>query len=247
MTSVIGTRITLNDESYTVVGVAPRGFTGPELQRADVWLPMIAPRAASRLADDVSSAVAARRRATRAGRRRPSRAGDEATTNPARRVHGRQTRASQQLVASVRPLWFGRGGTPSADRERLALADGRRGRRSARDLRQRREPAHRARASPASRDRGAPRARRRATRVSCVCCSSRRCSSCSAAPARRIVVAAAGGRVMRATLLSNVAWNDSGVDARVFAFTLRPRARHGARSSDSRRRSTRRGRASSAR
>ena len=33
-------------------------------------------------------------------------------------------------------------------------------------------------------------------------------------------VALAGGRVMRATLLSNVAWNDSGVDARVFVFTF---------------------------
>jgi len=37
---VLGRTITLNEAPYTIVGVAPRGFTGPELSRADVWLPM---------------------------------------------------------------------------------------------------------------------------------------------------------------------------------------------------------------
>src|SRR5262249_55077674 len=44
--SVLGARIVLGGESFTIIGVAPRGFTGPELLRADVWMPMslLAPR-----------------------------------------------------------------------------------------------------------------------------------------------------------------------------------------------------------
>ena len=38
--SVLGRRIMLNDDQFTIVGVAPRGFTDPELARVDVWLPM---------------------------------------------------------------------------------------------------------------------------------------------------------------------------------------------------------------
>jgi predicted permease len=36
---VIGAPIVIDDETYTVVGVAPRGFTGADLARIDVWLP----------------------------------------------------------------------------------------------------------------------------------------------------------------------------------------------------------------
>ena len=36
---VLGRQITLSDESYTIVGVAPRGFTGPGFARVDVWIP----------------------------------------------------------------------------------------------------------------------------------------------------------------------------------------------------------------
>ena len=46
---VIGTAITLNGEPYTVVGVAPRGFSGPDLRRVDVWVPLsVRGQAASR-------------------------------------------------------------------------------------------------------------------------------------------------------------------------------------------------------
>ena len=38
--SVLGRTIVLSDESYTIVGVAPSGFTGPELAKVDLWLPM---------------------------------------------------------------------------------------------------------------------------------------------------------------------------------------------------------------
>jgi predicted permease len=38
--SVLGRTIILSDEPYTIIGVAPSGFTGPQLARVDVWLPM---------------------------------------------------------------------------------------------------------------------------------------------------------------------------------------------------------------
>lgn len=38
--SVVGRTVVLGDEPYTVVGVAPSGFTGPQLARVDVWVPM---------------------------------------------------------------------------------------------------------------------------------------------------------------------------------------------------------------
>jgi hypothetical protein len=36
---VIGRTVTLSNTAYTIVGVAPQGFTGPDLTRVDVWLP----------------------------------------------------------------------------------------------------------------------------------------------------------------------------------------------------------------
>jgi predicted permease len=38
--TVLGRAIILGDEPYTVVGVAPPGFTGPQLAKVDVWTPM---------------------------------------------------------------------------------------------------------------------------------------------------------------------------------------------------------------
>jgi predicted permease len=47
---VLGETVTIQGHPHTVVGVAPRGFTGVELGRVDVWLPM-APRG-SRITED---------------------------------------------------------------------------------------------------------------------------------------------------------------------------------------------------
>ena len=38
--AIIGKPIAINGANYTVVGVAPAGFTGVELERIDLWLPM---------------------------------------------------------------------------------------------------------------------------------------------------------------------------------------------------------------
>lgn len=43
-----GDRVFVADEPYTVIGVAPEGFTGPELRRVDVWT-LVDPRAAGSL------------------------------------------------------------------------------------------------------------------------------------------------------------------------------------------------------
>lgn len=40
--AVLGETVLVNDQSYTVIGIAPRGFTGIELTPVDVWLPMSA-------------------------------------------------------------------------------------------------------------------------------------------------------------------------------------------------------------
>lgn len=39
-TGAVGRTVTLGNAVYTIVGVAPRGFTGPELGPVDCWLPM---------------------------------------------------------------------------------------------------------------------------------------------------------------------------------------------------------------
>ena len=38
--TVLGTSVRLDGESYTVVGIAPHGFTGADLARVDAWIPM---------------------------------------------------------------------------------------------------------------------------------------------------------------------------------------------------------------
>jgi predicted permease len=38
--SVLGRTTAIGDDPYVIIGVAPKGFTGAELQRVDVWIPM---------------------------------------------------------------------------------------------------------------------------------------------------------------------------------------------------------------
>jgi predicted permease len=105
--SVLGDRITFGEDRYTILGVAPRGFTGAELERVDVWVPvssgMYEPRSdwtttwnarwltiLGRLAPGVSADVA----------------GTEATAIHRQAYDGSQD-AERALVASARPLLYG--------------------------------------------------------------------------------------------------------------------------------------------
>ena len=155
---VLGRRIAINGEQYTVIGVAPADFAGPERSRVDAWLPMARPDAPPRLADNLSGGVVARRGASRpwrfGGARR--RRGDD---TPPRRVH-RTERTVSQAGRDAQAALVRRRRRPVRGREHLALAARRLARRAPRDVRERRQLAHRARTSPPSRVRGAHRARR---------------------------------------------------------------------------------------
>jgi putative ABC transport system permease protein len=37
---VLGKRVEIGDQRYTIIGIAPRGFTGTELGRVDLWIPL---------------------------------------------------------------------------------------------------------------------------------------------------------------------------------------------------------------
>src|SRR5256886_17436116 len=40
--SVLGQRLRLGRSVYTIIGVAPRGFSGIDLEQPDLWLPLTA-------------------------------------------------------------------------------------------------------------------------------------------------------------------------------------------------------------
>jgi predicted permease len=214
---VLGRRITLGDTPYTIIGVAPRGFTGPERVRADVWFPMslTAPtphwavtynaqwlKVVARLKPDVDA----------------DRAGIEATTI-LRAAYTGDKPYMHQLVASVRPLWFDREGRPSqvvsisrwlmgvaivvllitcANVANLFIA---------RTRRRRREIAVRLALGVG-----------RAGLVRLLLIETLVVAGGGAVAG--LGVAALGGKLMRATLLSSVAWSGSAIDGRVFAFTF---------------------------
>ncbi len=38
--NILGRTVRIDQRTYTIIGVAPRGFTGPQMRRVDVWVPM---------------------------------------------------------------------------------------------------------------------------------------------------------------------------------------------------------------
>ena len=214
---VIGRSIQLGSAKYTVIGVAPPGFVGVERDRIDLWRPMslLAPRpdwpttfkaqwlqVVTRLKPGVSPAVA----------------GAEATSLLRAAYTGDQP-FLKSLDASVRPLWYSATGRPTqianvarwlmgvaivvllitcANVANLLVARARR---------RRREIAVRLALGVG---------RRGLVRLLLVETVLVSIGGALAA----LVIAALGGRVMRATLLSNIAWSGNPVGTRVFVFTL---------------------------
>ncbi len=112
---VLGRTIEIGDERYTIIGVAPAGLTGVELAPVDVWLPMSA--RARRMTDDWARAwdvqflnVIARLRddATSA------RASSEATTAARRAYTGDEPGLSEMRV-TARPIWFDDAGREASE------------------------------------------------------------------------------------------------------------------------------------
>jgi predicted permease len=217
---VLGSSILLDGERFTVVGVSPVGFNGPDRVRTDVWLPMtlvhptqdwetsfcctwlqvvarLAPGVSQKRADDDATRIL-----------RPAYAADAGSEDWRRRVAG-----------EARPLWYDRGGRPSkvarvaqwlmgvaaivllitcANVANLMLARARR---------RRREIAVRLALGA-----GASRLIRMVLSESVLVAFS--------GAALALAISVAGGRVMRATLLSGITLDDSVIDLRGFGFTL---------------------------
>jgi predicted permease len=214
---IVGKTIELGGAKYTVIGVAPRGFIGVERKRIDLWRPMslYAPRddwpttfraqwlqVVARLKPGVSPAVA----------------GAEATSLLRAAYTGDQT-FMKQLDASFRPLWYSATGRPTqianvarwlmgvaivvllitcANVANLLVA---------RSRRRRREIAVRLALGVG-----------RGGLVRLLLSETMLVSLAGAVAA--LAIAALGGKIMRATLLSNIAWSGNPVGTRVFVFTL---------------------------
>ena len=178
--SAIGQTLELGTAKYTIVGVAPEGFSGTELGEVDVWLPITAadglrfdrsPNWTTSSSSQWLFIVARLKPGVR-----PERAAAQATsvykswslatsTNPTPRIRA-------GIDSQVVDAWIDRAGQIALglrdlrDVERGAnqqAARGRRDRRAADHVRERRKPAARPLAEPAPRDRGAPGARHRAS------------------------------------------------------------------------------------
>lgn len=215
--SVIGRSLVLGDARYTIVGVAPEGFTGAERSAVDVWLPMSlkAPRP-----DWPTTYHAAWLRVM--VRLKPgvdSRAAGEEATAVLRAAYTEDSDDMRHLVASVHPLWYARNGRPSAVANVSAWLMGvavivllitianMANLFAARARRRRREVAVRLAL-------GAGKARL----FRFIATETLVLAVIGAVAA--LVVAAIGERLMRATLLSDISWYSSALDGRRFVFTL---------------------------
>ncbi len=216
---VLGRTVTLNGTPYTVVGVAPPGFTGVELARVDAWVPMSLRsatvsedwqttrnaqwlRIAARLAPGVSAVAA-----------------DAEATAAVRAVFAGTEDSLATGAASLRPLWFDRGGNEGMEVRVARWLDGVAivvllvacanvaNLLLARAVRRRREVAVRVALGVTG-----------ARLLRLLLAQSVLLAGLGGAAALAVVPIAS--KLLRTTLLPNVEWSRSPVDARVLAVAL---------------------------
>jgi predicted permease len=113
---VVGTPIILGDTSYTIIGVAPSGFTGPDLTRVDVWVPeslrgrqVVRPNWTQSWNSNWLAIVV---------RLKPGVSAEDAdreTTEVMRRAYTGSNKAQANATFAVRPLTSARDGSPSME------------------------------------------------------------------------------------------------------------------------------------
>ncbi len=215
---IVGRTITISSRPYTVVGVAPKGFTGADLDRVDIWFPLPIKTGADarHWGPGHSSGPAI------VARLKPGVTFDDASrdaTSAYRRTYDGGEKKYAEGSLSVAPLHYGAGGTESieasiarwlvgvsaivllvacANLVNLLLA---------RTVRRRRELAVRIAL-------GAGRARL----LRLLLASSVMLALIGAAAG--LVVASVTGTVVRRILLPEVDWTSGPVDARVLVFSL---------------------------
>jgi predicted permease len=216
--AIVGRTITTPSRKYTVVGVAPQGFTGAGLDRVDVWLPlsMKTGPAARHYGPGSSSGPEI------VGRLRPGvtleTAGHDATGAFQHSYDGDDRHFAEGSISAA-PLHFGPGGTESTEASIARWLAGLAGvvllvacanianLLLARAVRRRREMAVRVAL-------GASRARL----LRLLLASSVLLASLGAAAG--LLVAFITGTIVRRVLLPDVDWGSGPVDARVLVFSL---------------------------
>ncbi len=215
---ILGRTVTISLRPFTIVGVAPEGFTGAELDRVDIWFPL----AVKTEADARHWGPGYSAGPTIVGRLRPglslADASRDATAAYRRTYDGRERNYAEATITAA-PLHFGVDGTESTEANiarwligvaavvlliacanivNLLLA---------RAVRRRREIAVRVAL-------GADRVRL----LQLLLASSLLLSATGAAAG--LLVAVLSGNLVRRVLLPNVDWTSGPVDSRVLAFSL---------------------------
>ena len=216
--AAVGRTISIGDEPYVILGVAPKDFTGVEMRRVDLWIPMSVRGA--RIHPEWSTTWDAQwlqivgRLAPNA---HPDRAGEEATARLLAAYDGGDP-GMRHARGSFRPIGFGDGGgePPEVSVARwltgvaivllLIVCANIGNLLLARALRREREIAVRLALGA-----GAGRIVRLLLAESLLLAS--------LGGVAGVAVADWGGQLIRIALLPDVAWGDSALDARVLGFT----------------------------
>jgi predicted permease len=215
---VIGSSIVFDNAQYTIVGIAPPGFTGPELHAAEAWIPMSVASANVTTNWPQSWNAQWLKIVARVKPSMTDRQIHDDLTAVLRNSYTGKNKSLRAGEVDVRPLWFDRGGKPSAavDVSRwllgvamvvLLIAC--------------------ANVANLLLARGVSRRREIAVRLALGVSRGRLTRLLLAESTLLAVIgglgavglAYAGSRVMRTTLLHDIAWPESTIDPRLLAFT----------------------------